>query len=282
MLLDAVRGELYRFWHYATAVFWGLIFIPAIAFVTGVFWRAFLGGRVASVRDSLPPELIAASNTVDIGVKLMEKAAQLAEPGLMVFFLVAAAAIFATDYRWETWRLIRPRNSRENLILGKCLAVAALALVPMLGLLLAEGLGQLATAALDRSAIGFGIDIGHVGLTFMMVLVSWLRICQFTVLALLTAVITRSVAATIIVPIAIAVGTFMVQRMSGYFGWEATDWSSLLSFPGVGYEVIQSALMGAEISNAIVVRAVTGLVLWLAVPTALAVWLFQRQDLSKE
>jgi ABC-2 type transport system permease protein len=40
-----------------------------------------------------------------------------------LFLMIGAAAILAGDYRWETWRLLTPRNTRQNLLLAKLVVV---------------------------------------------------------------------------------------------------------------------------------------------------------------
>lgn len=282
MLVDAIRSELVRFWHNGNAVFWGLFFIPLSSLLIGIFWRFYLGNTVEAARDSLPAKILQGATVTNLGNRLTEKAAILAEPGLMAFFLLAAASVFATDYRWESWRLIRVRNSRENLILGKAATIALLALVPILCLLLAEGFGQLVSATLDKQKIVLGFHAGQFASTLLMIVIAWIRVCQFAFIALAVAVFTRSIAATIIVPVAFAAGTFLLQRMTGVFGWQPQDWATLLSFPASAHELIQSALLGARIEGLIILRAFIGLLLWLAAPVALALWWFPRQDLSKE
>lgn len=282
MLLDAVRSELLRFWHNGNAVFWGLFFVPIASLITGIFWRFYLGNVTQSVRDTLPAQILLGAARTNLGDKLTEKAAMLAEPGLMAFFLLAGASVFATDYRWESWRLIRVRNSRENLILGKAITVALLALIPMLCLLFAEGFGQLVTATLDKQKIIMGFEAGQFGSTLLMIIIAWLRVCQFTFIALATAVITRSIAATIIVPIAFAAGTYLLQRMTGVFGWEPYDWMTLISFPASGHELVQSALLGARVDPSALLTGFVGLLLWTALPVVIALWVFPRQDLSRE
>lgn len=282
MLVDAIRSELVRFWHNGNAVFWGLFFVPVSSLLVGIFWRFYLGSTTESVRDSLPARLLLGAPVTNLGDKLTEKAAILAEPGLMAFFLLAAASVFATDYRWESWRLIRVRNSRENLILGKAITIALLAIVPILGLLLAEGFGQLVSATLEKQKIVLGFETGQFLNTLLMIIIAWVRVCQFAFIALAVAVLTRSIAATIIVPIAFAAGTFLLQRMTGVFGWQPQDWATLLSFPGSAHELIQSALLGARIHGLVVLKAFIGLLVWVAAPVGLALWHFSRQDLSKE
>lgn len=282
MLVDAIRSELVRFWHNGSAVFWGLFFVPISSLIIGVFWRYFLGNMAENARGNLPTQILEGAARLNLGDRITEKAALLAEPGLMAFFLLAAASVFATDYRWESWRLIRVRNSRENLILGKAITIALLALVPLFCLLLAEGFGQLVSATLDKQKIVLGFEVGQFGSTLLMIVIAWVRVCQFTFIALATAVLTRSIAATILVPIAFAAGTFLLQRLTGVIGWAPHDWMSLLSFPAVSHELIQATLLGARTTPSVLLTAFVGLLLWTAIPLAISLIVFPRQDLSKE
>ncbi|MGN7097370.1 hypothetical protein [Brevundimonas diminuta] len=60
----------------------------------------------------------------------------------------------------------------------------------------------------------------------------------------------------------------------------------MLLFPGEGYELlkvlIQGGMEAALVPAGAAWRALTGLALWSFAPFFLALWWFQRQDLSKE
>jgi len=112
---------------------------------------------------------------VNLGSDLVGALTGTGSPITQIFFLIGAAAIFGTDYRWETWRLQTPRNSRLNLMLAKFGVYAgatALALVGMgIGGVLAgivraiiEGYGPTLNAVLGvpnrtpNNLIGDGVD----------------------------------------------------------------------------------------------------------------------------
>lgn len=281
MLFNAIRSELFRLRHNTTAMFWGLFFMPIVGFVAGIFWRNYLGGRSNAARmatpDGQPLEQV-----VILGDRLAEKTATLAEPGMMAFFLLVSAAISASDFRWETWRLVRPRNSRENLIYGKAIAIALLAFVPMTGLLVAEALGQIVSALVDRHELRLGFEPGLAGAGVVMFLIAWLRICQFALVSLLAALITRSMSAAIMVPVALGIGSYVLQKVAIFMGWRPTDWLTLLAFPAQAHDTIQAALLGARTDGNVLLLCVAGLLFWIALPVAASVWLFQQQDLAKE
>lgn len=283
MLFDAIRAELLRFSRHTQAWLWALLVIPVGTGIVGLFFRQFLYGQLQKAEAGLPPRIEEIANApLGIGAFLVDQASQLAGINLLAFFLIGAATIAAADYRWETWRLIRPRNSRMNLMLGKALAIAAIAIIPLLLFLLCELVGQVISASIEHRPIVLGMDAKLFGTFITMVLTSWLRVVQVGLLALVAATATRSLFGGFVIAIAFGVGTFMVERMFLGFGWKPEEWRTLLLFPSAAYQVVQTFLAHGPVTPATAGKAIIGLLLWIAGPTALTVWLFQRQDLSKE
>lgn len=282
MLLDAVRSELLRFSRNTTTWIWALLVIPLGTAIVGIFTRQFLQTALTKAARDLPANLGLPKSALNLGDIITDQTAQLAGINLLAFFLIAAAVITASDYRWESWRLIRPRNSRRNLILGKALAIAIIALIPLGLYLLCETLGRIISASLENRPIVLGFEPEQFGATVLMFGVAWLRALQVSGLALLAGVATRSIFSGYLVPIAFSVGTFMVAGMLSGFGWGPDQWRTLLLFPAKAHDTLQAALAGGPVSSATTVKAMIGLALWLVAPPALAVWLFERQDLSKE
>ncbi|HBY42720.1 MAG TPA: hypothetical protein DEH03_03350, partial [Brevundimonas sp.] len=120
----------------------------------------------------------------------------------------------------------------------------------------------------------------------LLALLSYVRVVQFLLLGLLAATVTRSLLAALFVPLVIGVGQFFLAKLSPLFGWQMGDWATMLLLPGEGYELlkvlVQGGMEAALIPAGAVWRAVTGLALWSFAPFFLALWWFQRQDLSKE
>ena len=282
MLLDAIRAELIRFSHNTAVWLWALLVIPFGGAIAGIFTRQFLTVQLDKAIDSAPVQIqIDKSPLVLIDV-IADQASSLASINILAFFLIAAAAISAADYRWETWRLIRPRNSRFNLIIGKAAAIGLLALIPLTLQLLCETLGQIVSATIESRPIALGFDIKTIGATFMMFLLSWIRTLQVAALALLTAIVTRSMFGGYVIPVGVSVGTFLLAQMLANFGWGPDQWRTLLIFPATAHDMLQSAAAGGPVSAMTVVKSLLGLILWLVLPTGLAVWYFESQDLSKE
>src|SRR5690606_1195730 len=138
---------------------------------------------------------------------------------------------------------------------------------------------------LDRDLVfRFGGDeILTFGLLFLL---AFVRVVQFLMLSLLTAVLTRSQLAALFVPLVVGVAQAFLVTLAPIPGWSAADWPTLLLFPGAAYEALKTVILGgvptAVLQDGVVLRAVASLALWSLVPFSLALWWFSRQDLSKE
>jgi ABC-2 type transport system permease protein len=205
---------------------------------------------------------------------------------VLAFLLIGAATVFAGDYRWETWRLITARNSRPNLIMGKAGAVKLLTLAGLALLLVASMGADVAKGLIFGRSFAFGFGGDEARSFGLLALLSYVRAVQFLLLSLLAATVTRSLLAALFVPLVIGVGQFFLAKMSPLFGWQMGDWATMLLFPGEGYELlkvlVQGGMEAALVPAGAAWRALTGLALWSFAPFFLALWWFQRQDLSKE
>lgn len=285
MLADAIRSESWRLLKNRTVLSWSLIFVPLI-WLAVLIGGAVIDAKVDRMADQLPPQLTSARAALDLGDTLLSAAGQLANPALLAFLLIGAATVFSSDYRWETWRLITARNSRPNLIMGK---VGAVKLMTLAGLVL-----FLAAALLGAAIKGVVLDMdlvfrfgGEEARTFGLVfLLAFVRVVQFLMLSLLTAVLTRSQLAALFVPLVVGVAQAFLVTLAPILGWSAADWQTLLLFPGAAYEALKTVILGgvptAVLQDGVVLRAVASLALWSLVPFSLALWWFSLQDLSKE
>ncbi|WEK58751.1 MAG: ABC transporter permease subunit [Candidatus Brevundimonas phytovorans] len=285
MLADAVRSESWRLLKNRTVLSWSLIFVPLV-WLAVLIGGAVIDAKVDRMAAQLPPQLASARAALDLGDTLLSAAGQLANPALLAFLLIGAATVFSSDYRWETWRLITARNSRPNLIMGKVGAVKLMTLAGLILFLAAALLGAaIKGVVLDQDLVfRFG---GEEALTFgLLFLLAFVRVVQFLLLSLLTAVLTRSQLAALFVPLVIGVAQAFLVTLAPIVGWSAADWQTLLLFPGAAYEALKAVILGgvptAVLQDGVVLRAVASLALWSLVPFSLALWWFSRQDLSKE
>jgi ABC-2 type transport system permease protein len=285
MLADAIRSESWRLLKNRTVLSWSLIFVPLV-WLAVLIGGAVIDAKVDRMADQLPPQLASARAALDLGDTLLSAAGQLANPALLAFLLIGAATVFSCDYRWETWRLITARNSRPNLIMGKVGAVKLMTLAGLVLFLAAALLGAaIKGVVLDRDLVfRFG---GEEARTFgLLFLLAFVRVVQFLMLSLLTAVLTRSQLAALFVPLVVGVAQAFLVTLAPILGWSAADWQTLLLFPGAAYEALKAVVLGgvptAVLQDGVVLRAVASLALWSLVPSGLALWWFSRQDLSKE
>src|SRR5215217_425428 len=130
MLADAFAAERLRLSRAWGVLFWSVLFAPIVSIVIGLGGAAITRGAVSKMGEELA---LRAMPPIDFGRTMIDAMAASDLIPVQFLFMIGAAAIFAGDYRWETWRLLTPRNTRPNLILGK---LATFALVAAAGLLL--------------------------------------------------------------------------------------------------------------------------------------------------
>lgn len=284
MLTDAIRSEAYRFSKNRSAVLWSTMFVPVLLLVLSGAAQYFMKARTAELKDAnLPPELLE-MGPLDLGQAMLGQAADLANPILLLFILIGAATIFAGDYRWETWRLVSARNIRPNLILGKLAVVKLLCLVALLILLIFGFFGELLKGAIFERAYTFsftGEDAGKFSLLF---LTAYVRVVQVTLIGLLAATVTRSLLATLFIPLALSIGQFFLMQAMPLMSWGPSDWYAQALMPGLATDTLLSAIKGDPIpGNAQTLwLAASSLTAWCLIPLIGAIAWFQRQDLSKE
>ena len=287
MLADAIRSEAFRLGKNRMTMFWSVGFIPLLFAVGGVIYHLVTKSRTAEMATKLNLPATMGQDPVNLAGDLMSGAGAAANGAILVFMLVAAATLYAGDYRWETWRLITARNSRLNLVLGKLITFILLALVAMALFMLAFILFGISQAVVFDRPLSFGFETGDPGKIGLLIGLSWVRIVQYAMVALLTAAITRSLLATLFVPVVLGFAqTLLGGPGLALLGWETTDWAAQLTLPGLAFDTLKAAIMADPAAPAapdgLFTKSAVSLVLWTFVPLALALAWFQRQDLSKE
>lgn len=290
MLADAVFAEGYRLIRNRTALFWSILFVPVMGLAFSVIGNVILKATSATLmaRADMPPEarLQLGAPTVDLGQALLSGVGNLANPAVLFFILIGAATLYAGDYRWETWRLISARNNRDNLLLGKVGVLKVMTLVAM-AVLIVGVLGEsLIKAVIMAKPLAFtfsGDDFGRIIALFFL---SYWRIIQFAMVALLAAVLTRSLLAALIVPLVVGVVQFFSPQALAQMGLGPDSWLAVLINPGAAADIIKVLIMGGPgvdmLPDGITAKAAVSLLIWMIVPLAGAIVLFRRQDLSKE
>ena len=285
MLADAARAEAYRLSKNRVQIGVSVLLTPLL-FAVGsllVLWRARVEGGAAALQVGVSGDSTPVNLTNAFGF-----AADKGANGLMlVLMLVAAATLYAGDYRWETWRLITARNGRPSLLLGKVSVMTGLALAGMVAFLLASLIFFLGQALIFGRAMSFELGAGEAGNFALLWLLSWLRIVQFAMMGLLTAVVSRSLLAALFVPWALGfVQTILGQFGPALLGWEPQGWTMHLMLPGYAYDAVKAVIdppAGPTPGPAPALwPAMTSLMLWTVLPLLGALAWFKRQDLSKE
>lgn len=286
MLVDALKAESYRFSLNRVLVFVSVLLTPLLFALGGVLfhWVTKANGEKAAQAANLT--VTTPSEAVNLGDAISFAAAGCANGFVLICVLIAAATIYAGDYRWETWRLISARNDRTSLILAKVGVVKIIAIVSSLFFLIASFIFMLTQALVYERGLTFSIeggDLGGIGLTWLL---SYVRIVQFTLVGLLAAVMTRSLLAALIAPWALGfLQSIFGQIAPPLLGMDPGGWTLQLLLPGLAYDTLKAAAQGpleAPLTAAVVWKSLVGLGLWTLLPLAGALAWFNRQDLSKE
>ena len=281
MLADAFAAERLRLARARGLLFWGFLFVPLVSLAFGLMGTMI---TVATRRAPGDPGLTFAAN--DLAKAASEAMTQTDLIPVQLFFMLAAAGLVADDYRWETWRLVTPRNTRANLLLAKLMtfgvgAAGAILLIAVLSMVSAL-IDGLVTGDGFTSNFSFATDLVRMGGSFA---TSWLELMAMAALAMLLVVLTRNAIPAVIGAIGLwAVQMLAIDRVTqGLTGPPELLHYALL--PAFSADVLRTALLAGappESQPALWPLAFLTLALWAAGFAALAVWAFRRQDLTRE
>lgn len=285
MLADAFAAERLRLSKAWGVLFWGFLFVPAAQVLLGLGQSLFMS--FIARKQGIDPAKVGALS-VDLGHHMV---GALNLSGLFLvqlFFMIAAASILAGDYRWETWRLLTPRNTRVNLMLGKMATFATAAALGLVAIAVAGLIVGLLDAAIMGSPVGFGRDPGALPRVLAgAFVIGWLELMALAGVAAVLAVISRNGVAALLVPVAL----WVAQAMA--IGAARTRWANpndpplgwLAGLPALCGDVLRGAVGGDAPAYAMPAGAPWALVFllaWIVGLWALAIWLFKRQDLTRE
>lgn len=271
MLVDALKAESFRLRCDRAAVFWGFLFPGVFIFALTLLITAV--GLM--VRESSPPK------PMSIALEAVQGLYWANAFLIQLFVLIGVSAMFAGDYRWETWRLQTPRNSRGNLILAKLMVYAAAAGFVLLMLLTASVLGAMVRAILIHQPLApFGE--GVLGLQFLRALAAgWLELMVVGSASALIAILTRSNMAAILLPVlATGAQAFALGILNIHPGTAEPD--IIFLCPNLAAQVLRGdgEAMGGAGGDAW--WALAALTVWAAVMAGGAILLFRRQELARE
>jgi ABC-2 type transport system permease protein len=288
MIVDAIRAEGFRLSKSRTTWFWSVFFAPIVTLALGVvvaFVVKASEGQITS-QGEIPPEVTAmlASTPINLATELVTAAGRLDSMLLLPFVLIGVASLYAADYRWETWRLISARNTRTNLLLGKLAIAAMLALIALVVMLIFGVVETVIRASIFDRQLTFEMTPEAFGGFFALGGLSFLRVMQFTMMGMLTAVVTRSLLAALFVPLVVAVAQGLSPQLFGSMGMQPDGWLPMLVNPGMATDMLKAIASGggAALSDGIALKSWLSMALWTLLPLAGAIFWFNRQDLSKE
>lgn len=275
MLTDAIAAERFRLLRDRSALFWGFCFAPIVGFLLSIGGDLFLH---YVVKKPMP----------GLGIGLLDQMIKALAGGAStfgaLFLMIGAAAILAGDYRWETWRLLTPRNTRQNLLLAKLVVVGeavfwSLALTAVLSAAAAViGAGingkPLAVSMFDRNLFDV---LGVLAIT-------WLEAMTLAALAACIGVLSRSSMGVVVACLGVRFVQTVLASSLRMMEQGQSSWK-LLAIPVYDADLLRATLLeptmlGQTASSA--GAALAMLAVWTAVLTTCAVLLFRRQDLTKE
>jgi ABC-2 type transport system permease protein len=271
MLADAVAAETYKFLRQKGGLFWGFCAVPLAVLAFNLALDTWIG-----TRSPVPVAL-------DLGRQVLNALALGGNNLFQIFFIAGAVAIFSGEYRWETWRLLTPRNSRANLLTAKFIVYAVLTALSLLAL-------GLAGAAHTVYAAILGAQITLPGATFPLqamatLLASWGELLVLGFVAALIATLTRAMIGPLIATISFTFAQSMAMLVLG--GATAKlHWFAV--FPGLSAWYVRAWITGAEIAPGIFPETARALpaalfvLCWIGLLAAAALAAFQRQDLTRE
>lgn len=275
MLADAIAAERFRLLRDRSALFWGFCFAPIVGFLLSIGGDLFLH---YVVKKPMP----------GLGIGLLDQMIKALAGGAStfgaLFLMIGAAAILAGDYRWETWRLLTPRNTRQNLLLAK-LVVVGEAVFWSLAL----------TAVLSAAAAVIGAGINGKALAVSMfdrnlfdvlgvLAITWLEAMTLAALAACIGVLSRSTMGVVVACLGVRFVQTVLASSLRMMEQGQSSWK-LLAIPVYDADLLRATLLeptmlGQTASSA--GAALAMLAVWTAVLTTGAVLLFRRQDLTKE
>lgn len=271
MLADAIRAEAYKFLRNRGALFWGFC-APPMAFL---FFNLALTTYL-NMRMRLP-------ESVDIGRQVLQALGLGGSSFFQIFFVAGAASLFASEYRWETWRLQTPRNSRFNLLLAKFTVYGGGVALSLLGLGLGAFLNAIYAAAFGAVPAAPGADFPLAATGVF--LATWAELLVLGAFTALVAVASRAVIGALMAGICFSFAQGIAMAI--IHPWEAPlRWLGAL--PSMDAYLLRAWITGQEIALGIAAdpaRALTAMAIlaaWLLLAGGLALACFQRQDLPRE
>jgi ABC-2 type transport system permease protein len=283
MFADAFAAERLRFSKARGTLFWAFLFVPIVSLVIGVATHIFFnvmirksGGRAADLATA-PMDLARQAGEAMTGSNFFL---------IQLFFMIGASAIMASDYRWETWRQLTPRNTRTNLLLAKLATFGVGAAAGVLLLALAGVLTGIAGALINGHPIVLsgspaGLALKQLAGGFI---ISWLELMVLGAFAAVVTVLTRSGLGAMLSAVGLSIVQAFVISQLRMPDPGNPPLQYIAGLPAFAAEVLRATLLSGPMDPkpAGAAFALVFLLAWIAGLSAIAVVLFRRQDLTRE
>lgn len=277
MLADAIASERFRLLRDRSTVFWGFCFAPIVGFMLSVGGDLFL--RMV-IKKPMP----------GVGVGVLDQVIKALAGGAStfgaLFLMIGAAAILAGDYRWETWRLLTPRNTRRNLMLAKLVVVGEAIFWSLVLTALLSTAAAVIGAAISQRTLTLSMFDRNVFDLLGVLAITWLEAMTIAALAACVGVLSRSTMGVVIACLGLRFVEGLLANVLRAME-PPTSWK-LLANPAYDADLLRATVLdAAQLSQAGGGAGAAGpalmvLILWIAALTAAAITLFSRQDLTKE
>lgn len=276
MLADAIAAERFRLLRDRAAIFWGFCFAPLVGFALNIGGDLFLRFVIKKPMPGL---------TVGLIDQVLKALSNGASTFGALFLMIGAAAILAGDYRWETWRLLTPRNTRQNLLLAKLVVVGEAVFWSLLLTAILSVLAGVIGAGINGKALTVSMFGRNLFDVIGVLAITWLEAMTLAALAACVGVLSRSTMGVVIACLGFRfVQTILAGSLRMMEQTQAPSWK-LLALPVFDADLLRAALLAPEqvgVAGGSAGVALAVLLAWAAALTAGAVWLFRRQDLTKE
>jgi ABC-2 type transport system permease protein len=288
MILQALRAELLKMARNRWSTFWAYGFPPLFSLLAGLIVQFV-------VRLPAGAEMFNAAAPIS---SVRDGLATYSGLFLQIFPIAGAAILFAGEYRWETWRAILTRNGRTTIMLAKLIAFVIAIVLSILACGLAGLLVGFVDASQSATVVWPRAGTGQIALSLTLSFAgAFLQLMATAGLVMILAVFSRAIIAAI-------VGPFLILSVAEIASIrfrlpDLRDWAPL--FPNLGSDAIQqvSRIMLdtpnagiADFARAfgdadayaekLAPLGAAALVLWAVALAAAAIFIFRRQDLSKE
>lgn len=275
MLADAIAAERFRLLRDRSTLFWGFCFAPLVGFLLSVGGDLFLRFVIKKPMPGL------AVGLVDQMIKTLSNGASTFGA---LFLMIGAAAVLAGDYRWETWRLLTPRNTRQNLLLAKLTVVGEAVFWSLLLSAMLSAFAALIGAAINSKTVAISLLDRNPFDIVGVLAITWLEAMTLAALAACVGVLSRSTMGVVIACLGVRFVQTILAGALRAMEQGPPSWK-LLSLPVFDADLLRAALLAPDQlgdASGSAGLALAVLLAWTAALAATAVWLFRRQDLTKE